>query len=217
MKGIKYVDRPPTEITANGTKIWRNKEGKLHREGDQPALINANRTQIWYQNDKIHREGDQPAWIDTNGTQEWWQNGEQHREGDQPAWIDADGAQEWWQNGEPHREGDQPAYINADGTQAWYQHGKRHREGDKPAIKYADGTQSWYKNGTKITQQQAKAYTNIKKFHHKVKRLAPANIKNWYALYLLTKTRVFCEWYYAPENVGGKMAKARICHHLETI
>jgi antitoxin component YwqK of YwqJK toxin-antitoxin module len=136
----------------NGNKMWK-KDGKFHREGDLPAVIQADGTQIWYINGKFHREGDLPARIWANGTQEWYINGKCHREGDLPAIIWADGTQEWYINGKCHREGDLPARIWANGTQVWYTNGKCHREGDLPAVIRADGTQQWFKNGVKYTPQ----------------------------------------------------------------
>ena len=85
-------------ITANGTQYWL-KEGKCHREGDQPAKIYANGDQCWYKEGKMHRDGDQPAKINVDGTQERYKTGKHHRDGDQPAAIYADGSQEWWIEG----------------------------------------------------------------------------------------------------------------------
>ena len=115
------------KVDVYGTRYWY-KNGKQHREGDQPAVIWADGSQEWYKNGKLHREGDEPAYIGADGTQEWFKNGKLHREGDQPAVIWADGYQAWYKNGKRHREGDQPAVIRADGYQAWYKNGKRHRE-----------------------------------------------------------------------------------------
>ena len=45
---------------------YRSQEGKLHREGDKPALI------LYYPNGQVYCES-------------WYQNGKRHREGDKPA------------------------------------------------------------------------------------------------------------------------------------
>lgn len=63
----------PTFIRADGTKEWRDADGKLHRP-DGPAVI----------------------WAD--GTEEYWLHGERHRE-DGPAVINPDGSEEHWING----------------------------------------------------------------------------------------------------------------------
>ncbi len=47
----------------------------------------------------------------------------------------------------------------------------------------------------------------LKKIRQKVKRLG---FKNWYKLYLLTKTEAFFKWYCAEGNIGNKVDKARI-------
>jgi len=86
-----YRERPDTQS-------WY-KEGRYHREGDQPAVIYADGTQEWCKEGLIHREGDLPAKIYPNGTQEWFQEGKRHRDGDQPAIIYANGNQVWWKEG----------------------------------------------------------------------------------------------------------------------
>ena len=53
-------------ITVLGTQCWY-KEGKLHREGDQPAIICVSGTQFWFKKGKLRREGDQPAIIFADG------------------------------------------------------------------------------------------------------------------------------------------------------
>ena len=63
-----------THITQDGTREWRI-NGKLHRDGDQPAQIEADGTKSWWIDGTLHRDGDQPAWIGADGTKEWWVNG----------------------------------------------------------------------------------------------------------------------------------------------
>ena len=117
---------------------------------DGQAIINKYNCQSWYKEGKYHREGDQPAIIYSNSDQYWFKEGKLHRDGDQPAIIYANGNQEWYKKGEIHREGDQPAIIYANGSQAWYKEGNLHREGDQPARIYADGTQEWWIEGKRI-------------------------------------------------------------------
>ena len=57
-------------IKPDGTQVWRNAAGRLHRE-------------------------DGPAMISTLGQQAWWVNGLQHRD-DGPAVIFADGGESWY-------------------------------------------------------------------------------------------------------------------------
>ena len=65
----------PTEITPKGTKIWKNKEGRYHRENDKPAIEFSDGGKVWYINGKKHRENDKPAIEDSDGQKEWWING----------------------------------------------------------------------------------------------------------------------------------------------
>jgi hypothetical protein len=80
------------EIDELGHKLYRNKEGELHRD-EGPTYIGSNGYQVWYRNGKRHRE-DGPSIIGTYGTQYWYQNGQLHRE-DGPAAIHSDGRKEW--------------------------------------------------------------------------------------------------------------------------
>ena len=86
----------------NGTEEWLL-NGKLHRENDQPAVINPNSYKEWWVNGELHRDDDRPAGIHPDGTQCWYQHGLLHRDGDEPAIIHSDGYKEWWVNGERHR------------------------------------------------------------------------------------------------------------------
>jgi hypothetical protein len=83
-------------------------------------------TVFWYVHGKLHREGDQPAVIRYNGTREWYVDGKRHREGDQPAIICANGDREWYVHGKLHREGNKAAVIWANGHREWYLHGERY-------------------------------------------------------------------------------------------
>lgn len=39
-------------VLSNGDQEWR-KDGKLHRDGDKPAYIGSNGTQMWYQHGEL--------------------------------------------------------------------------------------------------------------------------------------------------------------------
>jgi hypothetical protein len=108
--------------------------GKLHRDGDMPAVIRTNGEQQWFQNGKRHRDHDLPAIIYTCGTQKWYQNDKLHRDNDLPAEMYASGTQKWYQNDKLQRDNDLPAIVHEDGSKEWFQNGKRHRSNNKPAI-----------------------------------------------------------------------------------
>ena len=68
-------------IGASGTQTWYQ-HGKVHREGDKPAVIYSNGYQAWYQHGKLHRESidpvtgqTRPAFIAENGYPMWYKNG----------------------------------------------------------------------------------------------------------------------------------------------
>lgn len=55
----------------DGRKEWRNSDGKLNRGNDEPAIIGADGTKIWYRNGARHRVGG-PAVMHADGSDEWW-------------------------------------------------------------------------------------------------------------------------------------------------
>lgn len=129
--------------------FFQTLEDKLHRDGDLPAVVRADGTQLWYQNGKLHRDGDMPAVVTAGGTREWFQKGQRHRDGDKPAVVLADGTtQAWYERDKLHRGGDRPAIVVvvavvAGGGQqlmrAWYKNGNQRRGGQQPAIILANG------------------------------------------------------------------------------
>ena len=87
------------------------------------------RKKEWYRNGKLHRDGDLPAIVWKNGGKEWYKNGKYHRDGDLPAIEYADGDKYWWKNGKLHRDGDLPAIEYAKGKKYkkyWYKNGKEY-------------------------------------------------------------------------------------------
>ena len=64
------------EVLGDGTEYWYNSEGKLHREGDKPAIIESDGYKSYCINGKHHRENG-PAVIHPNGNVEYWLNGEE--------------------------------------------------------------------------------------------------------------------------------------------
>jgi hypothetical protein len=103
--------------------------GMFHRDEDLPAQywydsIGVN--QIWYKYGKIHRNGDQPAIIDSNGNKTWYWIGMRHRENDLPAMVCANGEQCWYVHGALHRDNGLPAIVTASGVKYWYYNGKEY-------------------------------------------------------------------------------------------
>lgn len=85
-----------------GKRSWY-RDGKLHRDDDLPAVIEADGSQMWYQHGKLHRRGDRPAVVWANGSQHWWKRGMLHREDGQPAIVEVDGRRAWYRYGAPYR------------------------------------------------------------------------------------------------------------------
>ena len=114
------------EVDDVGT-YWYAWPGTGHRRHrvDGPAVIQADGSRAWYQNDQLHRV-DGPAVEHADGTRNWYQNGQLHRTGG-PAVECANGYRAWYQNYILHRQ-DGPAVINSDGTEEYWLNGTRHTE-----------------------------------------------------------------------------------------
>jgi hypothetical protein len=132
-------------IPAYMKQYWYS-SGRLHRDGDKPAIISDTGSTRWYCNGKLHRDGDKPAIIHIRGGMEWFVNGKLHREADKPAIICYNGSMQWFCNDRSHRDGDKPANI-IEYLLEWFVHGKLQRDGDKPARLYVVGYAEWYWNG----------------------------------------------------------------------
>ena len=81
--------------------VWWLKNGKLHRDNDQPARIDKDGNRYWYKNGELHRGNDLPAVIASNGRRWWYINGRLHRDNDKPAIIQ-NGRQYWYRNGKEY-------------------------------------------------------------------------------------------------------------------
>ena len=102
-------------VLADGTIQYRNADGELHSEDDNPAEITKSGTRIWYTNGKTNRGNGLPAFVTTYGTQVWYKDDMLHRSGGLPAVVHSDGSQEFWYNGKPvvvKTSGTEVAYIN---------------------------------------------------------------------------------------------------------
>ena len=91
-----YRDGSHTEKYSDGSLEWQ-KNGKLHRDDDNPAIIYANGTLVWWKNGERHRDDDKPARVYASGLLEWFKNGERHRTTG-PAVILPKNSQEYWIN-----------------------------------------------------------------------------------------------------------------------
>ena len=97
----------------------------------------------WYLDGQLHREDDQPAVIDKD-TKYWCKYGILHREGDRPAIITKK-AEAWFKDGRLHRDGDQPAFISRK-TKVWCKEGRLYRDGQQHVI-FSRGIRMWYIDG----------------------------------------------------------------------
>jgi hypothetical protein len=114
-------DDQPAIVTPNWSWEWC-KDGKWHREGDKPAVIEeGGHVFKYYDNDFLHRIGGPAVTCDKeNFTHEWWDNGKRHRIGG-PAVYD-DYFQAWWENGKLHRI-DGPAVVHKNYYMQWWENG----------------------------------------------------------------------------------------------
>jgi len=101
---------PPTGTLSNGTKIWRDGNGRFHRDNG-PAIERPSGNNRWYRHGTYHREGG-PAVISKDGYRAWYRGGVLHRD-DGPAVED-------------------PAVGNGCIYKAWYIDGELIRDEELP-------------------------------------------------------------------------------------
>lgn len=89
-------------INLTGGSVVYMKNGKVHRDGDQPAIITRDE-RIYARDGLIYREGDRPAYEHSSGLKRWYVNGLMHREGDLPA-VEGVYGTYWCKNGGTHRD-----------------------------------------------------------------------------------------------------------------
>ena len=130
-------------------RVTRNANGRLHSENDFPALEEDN-YMAWYRDGKLHREGDRPAVICLDGSRYWFINGKLHRDGDLPAIEFVHLYKQWYKNGKLHRELG-PAVEWSKGEKHWYVNGKLHRKLGLPAVERTTGEKEWWIEGVNIT------------------------------------------------------------------
>lgn len=100
---------------------WVN--GELHRDGGgrRPARVYESGKQEWYEYGKLHRVGDQPAIVwPARGLYEWWTAGRRHRDYNAPAVVSPEAGREYWRDGVRHRDDGRPAIERPDGRREWY-------------------------------------------------------------------------------------------------
>jgi len=132
----------------------------------------------YYKNGKLHRDGDEPAVIWSDGSKHYYKSGKRHRDGDKPAVINSDGTIRYYKDGKLHRDGDKPADIDSDGSVEYWKNGELHRDGDKPASIWSDGTIRYYKNGVEYTKEQVEKMEEMRT--RILNRIATHYARYWY-------------------------------------
>lgn len=119
----------------------------LHRDGDLPAVVCKDGTQMWFQHNRAKRDGNKPCVVTTDGMQLWLnESGMYRRAHTKEEWQEwrenrtdwrrlySCGQQMWLRNHRIHRDHDLPAIIYPNGTQMWFTNGQMRRDDDKPAM-----------------------------------------------------------------------------------
>jgi len=129
--------------------------------------IDRNGTKWYYKNGKLHRDGDLPAIENRDGEKHYYKNGKRHRDGNLPAVELPNGMIRYYKNGKQHRDGNLPAVELPDGTKYYYKNGELHRDGDLPAIEFSDGDKEYWKNGIEYAKEQVEIMTKMEKKRNK--------------------------------------------------
>ena len=67
-------DGPACEYPRTGMRVWYRR-GRVHRDGDLPAIEKADGSRSWYRRGRLHRAGGQPAVCDASGAVQYHLNG----------------------------------------------------------------------------------------------------------------------------------------------
>lgn len=73
---------------------WTSQPEKLAAWNQQVKVVDKSGNQYWFKNGKLHRDGDKPAVINIKGYRDWYQNGKLHRL-DGPA-MESPNGEGWW-------------------------------------------------------------------------------------------------------------------------
>lgn len=102
IKSKDYILREENHVLVQPHGLVVIKKNDIYKKGDK----------VWYKEGRVHRDGDLPAIIRVSGKQEWWQNNRQYRDNDLPTIISSSGNQIWRYFGVLHRDRDLPAVIS---------------------------------------------------------------------------------------------------------
>ena len=152
-------------VDINGTKIWRNKQGQLHRRGG-PAVEFTSGEKNWYVNGEPHRlDGPAIEWPDGNklwyidgvnySYKDWKKEVEHlknladiHAKGSEDSGLNIGALTEQEEKYEDVSP-DEESTLTIDGwsTKIWRNSKKQLHRRDGPAIENAYGEKEWYVNG----------------------------------------------------------------------
>ena len=74
-KEISYKISKNIEVIISVYFIEWYKDGKWHRDNDQPAIIYSDGSRYWFKNGKRHRDNNKPAITNVDREQYWYKNG----------------------------------------------------------------------------------------------------------------------------------------------
>jgi len=150
-EGNPKIKQP--QINESGTEIWRNEDGKLHRDDDLPAVTNKDGEQEYWVNGKLHRLNG-PAIERKDGSTEYWIQGIKLTKKEFEESMD-------WEKFEDLEEKEPISYRN--------ELGQLHRE-DGPAVERKDGINSYYLKGKALSENE----------YYKIPRTDEEGNKRWF-------------------------------------
>ena len=165
------------QIDEFGTEIWRNKDGKLHRDNNLPAMIFKDRNKLFYKNGELHRlNGPAIEYID--GTKKYWIEGVQLTEDEFKDSMD------WEQFKEPieydlhgnlipkmEEPEEEVLYETDDSGNITYRNemGQLHREDGSASISI-NGSKAYYLKGKPLVENE----------YYKIPRIDEQGNKRWF-------------------------------------
>jgi len=195
----------------NGDRMWYV-NGLPCRGNDLPSIEWGDGGSVWYLYGKVHCDGDLPALIG-RGVKEWWINGQKHREGGLPAVISnvINVGTCWYVNGDLHRDNDLPAIEWSDGGRDWWFNGQKHRNGGLPSVIRGNGEKEWWINGERV--QEPITWTESKEFIDRDDKMCVISLETINPEQAICKCVGGCNIIITFEAMTEWLLKSKSCPH----
>ena len=174
----------PTVVRNDGIKEWYINDWVMTNLSSKTTFkFDEDGNECWYDEaDKLHRDGDEPAMIMKNGTKKWYTHGELNRDEKLgPAVLESDGSYEYIRNGKTYRS-DGPAYfVKSTNKYLWNQDANTYKNPeDQVTCNYVELSNSKIEIWTACIDGQKVVHRPIDNSPYKGPAIKIDDIQIWY-------------------------------------